>query len=171
MTEYVDHPAFYQAAAECIRTARTEIRVTFVRQYPPTQYGSPEAATYFDAILQWASDHARHSASARRIIAVPERESVATLPMFEWLKEHQREVRDLYAYEARVIPWNAACDWFNMALIDDSTTFLAFSGVGRQQLNGLSVEGAMFLRNFADGFDHAWGALEPIDSYLARHAA
>ncbi|MDG5806924.1 hypothetical protein P9869_30520 [Streptomyces ossamyceticus] len=27
-----------------------------------------------------------------------------------------------------------------------------------------------FLRYFADSFDQAWGALEPLDVYAARHS-
>ncbi|MFD4507299.1 helix-turn-helix domain-containing protein [Streptomyces sp. NPDC058457] len=50
----------------------------------------------------------------------------------------------------------------------DPTSFYR-AAAGRQQLTGFSVEGPAFLAYFADGFDQAWGAPEPLDAYVARH--
>ncbi|MFD9433985.1 hypothetical protein [Streptomyces sp. NPDC060002] len=69
------------------------------------------------------------------------------------------------------MPWSASCGWYNMGLIDDTVTFLSFSGAGRRQLTGCSVENPQFLAYFADSFDQAWGTLEPLDAYVTRHSA
>ncbi|GGX74360.1 hypothetical protein [Streptomyces hiroshimensis] len=42
------------------------------------------------------------------------------------------------------------------------------AGDGRQQLTGFSVEGPVFLAHLASIFDRAWGALQPLDEYVAR---
>ncbi|GGZ98255.1 helix-turn-helix domain-containing protein [Streptomyces echinoruber] len=169
MVCYPDPPAFYRAAADGIRAARREIRLTYVRLHPPGQWGAAEASAYYDTVLQWARDHSAECGSVRRIIGVPEHGGVPKAASLQWLKEHQAEARDVYAYEARVMPWSAACAWHNMGVMDDSATYLSFSGAGRQQLTGFRVEGARFAGYFTDSFDQAWGALEPLDAYLARH--
>ncbi|MFF9156123.1 hypothetical protein ACF1AB_28290 [Streptomyces sp. NPDC014846] len=169
MVRYPDPPSFYGAAADRIRRARREIRLTYVRLHPPNHWGAAEVTEYYSTVLQWARDHSGEGASVRRIIGVPERDGTPRPDYLRWLHEHHAEVRDVYAYEARVMPWTSSCTWHNTGLMDDSVTFLAFSGVGRQQLTGFSVEGADFLAYFADSFDQAWGALEPLDTYVARH--
>ncbi|WP_189262762.1 helix-turn-helix domain-containing protein [Streptomyces fuscichromogenes] len=169
MVRYPDPTSFYRAAAERIRTARCEVRLTYVRLHPPGHWGAAEVAEYFSTVLQWARDHSGEGASARRIIGVPERDGEPRADYVQWLREHQEETTDIYAYEARVMPWTVSCAWHNTGLVDDSVTFLSFSGAGRQQLTGFSVEGPAFLAYFADSFDQAWGALEPLDTYLARH--
>ncbi|MFD9483004.1 hypothetical protein ACFWBX_03165 [Streptomyces sp. NPDC059991] len=54
--------------------------------------------------------------------------------------------------------------------MDDSVTFLSFSGAGRQQLTGFSIEGPVCLAYFASTFDRAWGALQTLDEYVARQS-
>ncbi|GAB2750925.1 helix-turn-helix domain-containing protein [Streptomyces bullii] len=171
MVRYPDPPAFYRAAADGILRARSEIRLTYVRLHPPGQWGAAEAETYYRTVLEWARNHSAKSASVRRVIGVPEVGGVPKAANLAWLREHQAEIADIYAYEARVMPWAASFGWYNMGLIDDAVSYLSFSGVGRQQLKGFSVEGGVFLRYFAASFDQAWGALEPLDVYLARHPA
>ncbi|MFI8187675.1 helix-turn-helix domain-containing protein [Streptomyces sp. NPDC085946] len=169
MVHYPDPPAFYRAAADGIRRARSEIRLTYVRLHPPGQWGAAEADAYYRTVLDWARSHSAESASVRRVIGVPEVGGVPKAANLAWLREHQAEIADIYAYEARVMPWAASFGWYNMGLIDDTVSYLSFSGVGRQQLKGFSVEGSVFLRYFAASFDQAWGALEPLDVYLTRH--
>ncbi|QKV90751.1 helix-turn-helix domain-containing protein [Streptomyces sp. NA02950] len=171
MVCYPNPPAFFKAAADHIRAARSEVRLTYVRLHPPTQWGSTEPTSYYDTVLQWARDNSAECASVRRIIGVPERKGVPRATYFEWLRQHQDEVTDLYTYEARVMPWSASCAWYNRGLIDDTVTFLSFSGAGRRQLTGFSVDNPQFLAHFADSFDQAWGALEPLDAYVSRHSA
>ncbi|MBZ3907175.1 helix-turn-helix domain-containing protein [Streptomyces griseiscabiei] len=169
MVHYPDASAFYKAAAEAVRAARHELRLTYVRLHPPGHWLASEAAVYFETVVRWAKEHAGGSASVRRIIGVPERDGVPPPAFLAWLREHQAEVRDVYSYEARVIPWHHTCAWHNTGLLDDSITFLSFAGVGRQQLTGLSVESPLFLSHYATVFDQAWGALRPLDEYMAGH--
>ncbi|MFI5798378.1 helix-turn-helix domain-containing protein [Streptomyces sp. NPDC051677] len=171
MVCYPDPPSFYSAAADGIRAAQTEIRLTYVRLHPPAQWGSAEPASYYDTVLQWARDNSAECASVRRIIGVPERKGVPRAAYFEWLRQHQEDVKDLYTYEARVMPWSASCGWYNIGLIDKSVSYLSFSGAGRQQLTGFRIENAKFLAYFADSFDQAWSALEPLEAYVARHSS
>lgn len=169
MVCYADAPALYRAATDRVRAARHEIRLTYVRLHPPDHWVSSEVTAYYEAVLQWAREHADESTSVRRIIGVPERNGTPPPAYLAWLHRHQAETRDVYAYEARVMPWNSSCAWHNTALLDDSVSFLSFSGAGRQQLTGFSVEGPVFLSHFASMFDRAWGALETLDDYVARH--
>jgi transcriptional regulator with XRE-family HTH domain len=169
MVRYPDPTSFYRASADRIRSAQREIRLTYVRLHPPGHWGAVAVAEYYSTVLQWARDHSGEGASVRRIIGVPERGGAPRTAYLQWLLEHQRETADIYAYEARVMPWTASCAWHNTGLVDDTVTFLSFSGAGRQQLTGFSVVGPAFLSYFADSFDLAWGALEPLDSYVARH--
>ncbi|MFM9557002.1 MULTISPECIES: helix-turn-helix domain-containing protein [Streptomyces] len=171
MVSYPDAPSFYRAAAAAIRAARREIRLTYVRVHPPGQWLNAEADAYYKTVLEWAKEHADGSASVRRIIGVPERDGVPVPSYLAWLREHQAEVRDVYAYEARVMSWNNSCSWHNTGLLDDSVTFLSFSGAGRQQLAGLSVENPVFLAHYASIFDQSWGALQPLDEYVARQGS
>jgi transcriptional regulator with XRE-family HTH domain len=47
-----DNPGFYRAAAQYVRRARSEICLTYIRQYPPTDFTTPEPAEYFGAQLR-----------------------------------------------------------------------------------------------------------------------
>ncbi|KUN89824.1 hypothetical protein AQJ66_01750 [Streptomyces bungoensis] len=170
MVSYPDASSFYRACTARIRAARREIRLTYVRLHPPDHWVADEVIAYYGTVLQWAREHSGEGGSVRRIIGVPERDGLPRAAYLRWLREHQAEVGDLYAYEARVMPWTAACAWHNAGLVDDSVTFLSFSGAGRQQLKGFSVEGAAFQAYFAESFDRAWGALESLEAYVARHS-
>ncbi|MCX5399064.1 helix-turn-helix transcriptional regulator [Streptomyces sp. NBC_00102] len=163
---YRNNREFYEAAADRVARASTEIRVTYTRRYPPTQYTTPASADYFRAILDWAGEDSADERSVRRIIGIPERDGRPDGDMLDWAREHHEETRGILTYEANAMRWNAAADGLNMALIDDSVVFLAFSGGPRQKLNGLSIEDPMFMSYFAAYFDQLWAALPPLGTYL-----
>ncbi|MGW1902656.1 helix-turn-helix domain-containing protein [Streptomyces hirsutus] len=163
---YRNNREFYEAAGERARQARSEIRVTYTRRYPPTQYTTPASAAYFKAILDWAGEDSDDERSVRRIIGVPERDGRPDADMFAWARQHYDDTRHILTYEASVLRWTAAADGLNMALIDDSVVFLAFSGGPRQKLNGLSIEDPTFMTYFAAYFDQLWAALTPLGTYL-----
>ncbi|MFD0210627.1 hypothetical protein ACFVH9_16185 [Streptomyces hirsutus] len=163
---YRNNREFYEAAGERARQARSEIRVTYTRRYPPTQYTTPASAAYFKAILDWAGEDSDDERSVRRIIGVPERDGRPDADMFAWARQHYDDTRHILTYEASVLRWTATADGLNMALIDDSVVFLAFSGGPRQKLNGLSIEDPTFMTYFAAYFDQLWAALTPLGTYL-----
>jgi hypothetical protein len=168
VTWYRDNPEFYLAGAGQVPRTRAEIRVTYVRQYPPTVFTTPASAEYFAAILNWARRHDGKQRSARRIIGIPYKGDVADPATLAWLHEHYAETADILNYEANVMPWYTAGDGINMALLDNDTAFLAFSGGGRQKLNGFSVQSSTFVEYFIKHFDQLWSTLEPLDSYIQR---
>ncbi|WP_031067970.1 helix-turn-helix domain-containing protein [Streptomyces sp. NRRL WC-3742] len=164
---YRNNPEFYAAATERVRLARAEIRLTYTRQSPPTALTTPASVEYFREILAWAAAESEDERCVRRIIGIPERDGVPQADMLAWARQHHEDTDDLLNYEARVQRWTAAADGLNMALIDDSVVFLAFSGHARQKLNGFSVEDRTFMSYFTAHFDQLWSALPSLGDYLA----
>jgi hypothetical protein len=158
-TWYPDNEQFYRGGAERVRTARSRILVTYIRRHPPEHYTSEAAAEYFATVLDWARRPGARS--VRRIIGIPNQE------MRKWVRRHYEETRDIRNYDARVIRWELGADGINMALIDDSTAFLAFSGIASQELSGFRVDSPEFVRYFVGYFDQLWACGTPLDSYLA----
>ncbi|MDR3079984.1 MAG: helix-turn-helix transcriptional regulator [Streptomyces sp.] len=163
---YRDNREFYEAATERARQARSEIRVTYTRRYPPTQYTTRASADYFKAILDWAAAESEDQRSVRRVIGIPEQGGVPDRDMLAWARQHHQDSKHILNYEASVQRWPVAADGLNMALIDDNVVFLAFSGGPRQRLNGLSVEDPTFMSYFAAYFDQLWASLLPLSTYL-----
>ncbi|WP_261576415.1 helix-turn-helix domain-containing protein [Frankia gtarii] len=170
--------AFYTAATAAARAAKEQIRVTYIRQHPPTRYASLAARNYFAAVLDWAESAALPSGpggetavpasrSVRRIIGLPiGADGKLGREFLSWLRAHNEEAREIPAYEANVLEWTAGVDWINMALIDDSVTFLTFSGMGAQQLKGLSSASRRFLTPYAEFFERVWQHTTALDDYL-----
>jgi transcriptional regulator with XRE-family HTH domain len=167
-TWYRDNPEFYRAGTRYMRAANAEIRVTYVRQYPPTVFTTPASAEYFATILAWARQETESQRSVRRVIGVPHKEGVPDPAMLTWIRRHREETADILNYEANVLPWHTAGDGLNIALVDEDVAFLAFSGGGRQKLNGFSVADPTFVGYFIRHFDQLWATLEPLDDYLRR---
>ncbi|MGY0056503.1 helix-turn-helix domain-containing protein [Streptomyces sp. LZ34] len=163
---YRNNREFYEAACERVRQAHSEIRVTYNRRYPPSQYTTRASAEYFQAILDWAGEDTEDERCVRRIIGVPEHEGRPDRDMLSWARQHYQDSRHILNYEAGVLRWTASADGLNMALIDDSVVFLAFSGGPRQKLNGFSVEDPTFMSYFAAHFEQLWAALQPLGAYL-----
>ncbi|MFB7515188.1 helix-turn-helix domain-containing protein [Streptomyces sp. NPDC056144] len=164
---FKDNREFYEAAEEGVRGARAEIRVTYTRRYPPDQTATPASRRYFAAVQEWAAADSEDERAVRRIIGVPERDGVPDPDVLAWARRHHAETGGVLNYEAAVLRWTAAsADGLNMALIDDSLAFLAFSGGPKQRLNGFMVEHPRFMRYFAAYFDQLWTALPSLAHYL-----
>jgi Helix-turn-helix domain len=169
---YKNNPEFYRAAADRVRKAKSEVRVTYIRRYPPDQYTTTAASEYFQTVLAWAAEKVDdEQRTVRRIIGVPQLDGVSDPDVLRWLRDHHEETRRILTYEIRILPWDADADGLNMALIDDSVAFLAFSGGPRQRLNGFSVEDPRFLGYFAGYFEQLWSGTKQIDAYLQRASA
>ncbi len=171
VTWYRDNPEFYSAAAERVRRAEHDIRVTYIRRHPPTLFTSPASADYFSAILHWAKECGDQQRSARRIIGAPTVEGALEPTMSAWLREHHADTADLLSYEAVVFEWPVSADGLNMALIDEEVAFLAFSGGSRQKLNGFSVANGAFVAYFIRYFEQLWSAARPLGEYLTTRPA
>lgn len=167
-TWYHHHPELYRAAAQHVQRARAEIRATYIRQHPPTDFTTLASAEYFAAVLAWAEPHDDSQRSVRRIIGLPHKDGVPDQKMLSWVRQHRDETQDILNYEANVMPWHTAGDGLNMMLLDEDTTFLAFSGGGRQKLNGFIVENSTFTEYFIRHFDQLWTSLQPMETYLQR---
>lgn len=170
VTWYRNNSEFYGAAADYVRSAKSSIRVTYVRQTPPSLVTSPEAKAYFQAILDWASEPGAHGAS--RILGVPEidgTDGTYDESLLDWARLHEEETRDIINYEVRVMGWSNRSDGLNMALFDDDTVFFAISGKGsRQHLSGCSFTSAELLDLMVVHFDQLWGSLLDLSGYLRR---
>lgn len=167
-TWYQDNPEFYRAAAQHVRRAKAEIRATYIRQHPPTDFTTSASAEYFAAVLAWAEPQDDRQRSVRRIISLPHKDGVPDRTMLTWIRQHRDETQDILNYEANVMPWYTSGDGLNVVTIDEDVAFLAFSGGGRQKLNGFSVENPTFVGYFIRHFDQLWSSLQPLETYLQR---
>lgn len=168
-TWYGNNCEFYSAAKEYVDTTRERIRVTYVRQTPPTRVTSREAEEYFAAILEWARQPGPHEVT--RIIGVPISDGRPVAPFLEWMQRHHDMTADIHNYEARVMKWSNRGDGLNMALFDKDVSFLAVSGQGGgQNLSGLSVTDPRFTEYLIAHFDQLWHTMEPLGSFLESAA-
>ncbi|RDG39129.1 hypothetical protein [Streptomyces corynorhini] len=142
------------------------------RRYPPTQYTTRASAQYFRTILDWAGEDSDDERRVRRIIGIPERKGLPDRDMFAWARQHYEDSEHILNYEANAPRWTAAADGPNMALIDDSLMFLAFSGGPRQRLNGFCAGDPAFMTYFASYFasyfDQLRAAVQPLGTYLGE---
>src|SRR5690606_13630228 len=136
--------------------------------HPPTHYISAASAGYFAAILDWARAAVDEDSerTVRHIIGVPEIAGTPDPVMLDWVRDHHAETAGLLNYEVNILRWSTGADGQNMALIDDSAAFLAFSGGSRQKLNGSSVKGPTFESYYAAYFDQPWHGLVTTQTYL-----
>ncbi|MGH3975577.1 MAG: hypothetical protein ACRDS9_19935, partial [Pseudonocardiaceae bacterium] len=88
MTWYRDNPEFYRAFAHRVRRARAEIRLTYIRQHPPTAFTTSAAAGHFAAVLTWAGAQDESQRSARRIIGLPHQNGAPDPVMLTWIRQH-----------------------------------------------------------------------------------
>src|SRR5262249_26046569 len=110
---YSTNSEFYSACRQSILTATRDIRVTYIRQCPPDEVTSAEAAEYFAAILDWAAAPGR---SATRVFGIPGQQSMARSKLLNFLHSHSREIteRQLKNYTPLVYEYTARADGLNM---------------------------------------------------------
>lgn len=161
ITWFDDNEEFYSTAAERLLVAKRKLLATYIRRHPPSYYTSDAAAKYFQAVLDWAREPGARS--VRRILCVPNAE------MYEWAIQHEAETREIRNYEVRVVPWQLDADSFNLALMDDSISFIAFSGTAFQDLSGLEAFSEKLNRRFTDYFEQFWAGGTDLRSYLASN--
>jgi len=165
-TWFQDNSEFYSAARESIATAVREIRVTYVRQYPPSEVSTPEAASYFARMLDWAGEPTARS--VKRIFGVPALDSQARRKVIGFLRLHLAEIekRELRNYQARVYEYTAQGDGLNMALFDRDVAFLAISGFSAQDLTGMRIDDSRFTEYLARHFDQLLPGCTPLGDYI-----
>jgi hypothetical protein len=59
--------------------------------------------------------------------------------MLVWARSHYDETKNIPHYEVRIVEWRIEADALNLALIDNTTVFLAFPGETEQDMRGLSL--------------------------------
>jgi transcriptional regulator with XRE-family HTH domain len=163
---YQDNGEFYAAARQSIMTATREIRVTYVRQYAPSEVTTSEAADYFAAILDWAG--LPGARSVKRIFGVPAPGLRARGRIIEFLRQHAAETehRNLGNYQARVYEYTAVADGLNMALFDQEVAFLAVSGFGPQDLSGMRIDNARYTATLVRHFDQLLAGSKELHEYI-----
>lgn len=165
VTYYDTTAEFYTAAADRVAEATSEIRLTYIRQYPPARFANSAAARYFDTVLAWAK---RTGNPVSRVIGVPVNDGVPNADLVAWVKTHQAEVHEIPSYEFRVIEWCVGTDALNMALIDRSTIFLTFSGINSQHLSGTRIDSERYIERFIGYFDQTWHHSMSAFDYLRK---
>ena len=165
-TWYQDNGEFYAAARENIMTATREIRATYVRQYPPDEVSTLEAAKYFATMLDWAEGTVARS--VKRIFGVPADESRARRKILDFLRVHLTEIeqRKLKNYQARVYEYTAKADGLNMALFDEDVAYLAISGFSAPDLTGMRIESGQYTKYLVKHFDQLLSGCTLLADYL-----
>jgi len=165
-TWFQDNSEFYAAARESIMTVTRNIRVTYARQYPPSEVSTPESAKYFAAMLDWAEGPGARS--VKRIFGVPTAESRPRRRVLEFLRSHLAEIerRELKNYQARVYEYTAQADGLNMALFDEDVAFLAISGFSAPDLTGLRIDNKKYTQYLVKHFDQLLSGCRLLADYI-----
>jgi hypothetical protein len=163
-TYYDSTTAFYSALEAEVVRARELVRVTYIRQSPPSRYANAAAASYFDRLIGWAAET---ELPVNRVIGAPVGTDGRPQPEFlEWLQEHERRTREVPTYESKVVRWSVSADAINMALIDYETAYLTFSGMNAQILRGVRVESRRFVDRLDEYFNQLWLPAVSLSTYL-----
>jgi transcriptional regulator with XRE-family HTH domain len=165
---YTTNSEFYAACRQGAMVAMRDIRVTYIRQCPPDEITSTEAADYFAAILDWAAEPGARSAT--RVFGVPADSSIARTKLLKFLRQHMEEIsqRDLRNYTPLVYEYTARADGLNMALFDEEVSFLAISpGYSPQTLSGIRVDSGRYTRLLATYFNQLSSGCTQLADYLA----
>ena len=166
ISRFRNNSEFYAAARESILAAADQIRVTYARQYPPSEVSTPEAREYFATMLDWAARPGDRSVT--RIFGVPVDSPAARRHVIEYLEQHRVEIerRELWNYEARVFEYTARADLLNMALFDDNVAYIAVSGHHPQKLSGVRVIGSEYATLLVAHFEQLLAGCKPLADYL-----
>jgi hypothetical protein len=165
ITKFTNNSQFYTAALRQAEDSRSHIRVTYIRQFPPAIH-SKAAKEYFSGLLTWAaSDNTRQ---LRRVIGVPTIDGKPNSEFLRWVKSHNDETESIHNYEKRILTWTNEADGLNMAIMDESTSFIAVSDAGRTYLWGGRIQSRNLNEMLRFYFDQLWHNLEPIEKYLSR---
>ncbi|MGH4011614.1 MAG: helix-turn-helix domain-containing protein [Pseudonocardiaceae bacterium] len=167
VTFYRNNSKFYRAAAEYAKSASSIMRLTYVRQVPPTQVTSREAAEYFATVLEWARQPGHRF--VLRVIGIPIFNEVPEPQMLSWIKSHHLDVQEILNYEARIVPWMNRGDGLNMALFDEDAVFVAVSGESRQDLKGMAFPDRKVHQYFTAHFTQLWHNAESIQRFIQRY--
>jgi transcriptional regulator with XRE-family HTH domain len=165
---YATNSEFYAACRQSVIGAARDIRVTYIRQFPPDEVTSAEAADYFAAILNWAAEPGARSAT--RVFGVPADSSIARTKLLKFLRQHLEEInqRDLRNYTPLVYEYTARADGLNMALFDEDVSFLAISaGYSPQTLSGIRIDSIKYTRSLVTYFNQLSSGCTPLADYLA----
>ena len=167
ITRYRDNSEFYAAAGESISTATGQIRVTYARQYPPSDVSTPEAAEYFASMLDWAAQPGARS--VERIFGVPIASSGARGRMLSYLHQHALEIEEkgLSKYQPYVFEYTAKADLLNMALFDREVAFIAVSGHHHpENLSGVRIMDSEYAALLVSHFEQLLPGCQRLADYL-----
>jgi hypothetical protein len=166
ITRYWDNSEFYAAARERILPTTRQIRVTYARQYPPSDVSTPEAVEYFATMLDWAGGPGPRS--VQRIFGIPVTSPAARRRIVSYLREHAAEIehRGLKKYQPYVFEYTAKADLLNMALFDREVAFMAVSRDHPEYLSGVQIIGNDCTSLFVDYFEQLLPGCQPLAEYL-----
>lgn len=166
ITRYWDNSEFYAAARERIQPTTRQIRVTYARQYPPSDVSTPEAVEYFATMLDWAAGPGPRQ--VQRIFGVPVTSPTARLRIVSYLREHQAEMeqRNLKKYQPYVFEYTARADLLNMALFGREVTFIAVSKDHPESLSGMRIVGNDCTSLLVDYFEQLLSGCVPLAEYI-----
>lgn len=144
---FATNEEFYRSAREAVQRAKREICATYFRPAPPTVLTSQESKDYFEEVMKFA----RHKGTVRRIIGV------SNSAMAHWCAEQQSRVASHPRYSIRVLRTDGQrVEPMSVALIDDETMYMAFSGPTDQQLGGIREDAPKLAQFHQNRFDQLW---------------
>jgi hypothetical protein len=159
---YDSSEKFYSALTEAVRSATDQIDTTYVRHYPPDRVKDSGADRYFTEVLEWAKrGEGRY---LRRIFCVSPENS----PMSEWLAGHRRVAETIDNYQWKLIEWPLTVDAINIAVFDETITFLLVAGQVADRLRGLSIKSSNMAKYFRDYHSALWEIAAGADRVAVR---
>lgn len=164
ITKFRNNTEFYTAGKEQTLTA-AQIKVTYIRQYPPSDVASEAAKDYFKGLVEWARSDGGHQ--FQRIIGIPVIDGVPSKEVLEWVRDEHGETADIKNYELRAFGWTPRGDCVNIALMDENVSFFAISGLtGPQDVKGCRVHSRILNVMLTSYFDQLWHGVDPVEKYL-----
>jgi transcriptional regulator with XRE-family HTH domain len=166
ITRFRNNSEFYGAARGSILASTDAIRVTYARQYPPSEVSTSEAREYFAAMLDWADQPGDRSVT--RIFGVPVESPAARRRVTDYLIQHRAEIerRELWNYQAHVFEYAARADLLNMALFDDDVAYVAVSGNHPQKLSGVRVIDSDYATLLVTHFEQLLNGCKSLTDYI-----
>ena len=166
MEFYPDFAVFYNAIKSEVRAGCKEVRVTYMRNYPPESYQDEKANAYFDDLLDWSKGIGH---SLCRAICKPDGD------LRSWAESQLALTKSNLNYHVKVVDIeptsvNAA---LNIAVLDKRIVFVGFAMPNPNEIKGFSIKNTEAANYFREYFERMWTGTTTRDlsTYLASTRA
>ncbi|MBR7833298.1 hypothetical protein KDL01_08475 [Actinospica durhamensis] len=143
---YQQYEAFYESLTRQVCHAKREVRVSYLRRFPPDVLNSTAVDDYFKACLAWARQPKR---MFRRVVT-----SDSAGEMARWMESERELMRDNDPrYLVRQVEVRG--DAMSVAIIDHEYVYFAF-GAERSSVTGFSLRNVELAEYMITYHDELW---------------